>query len=219
MPHLSTLMYCWLNMRADERSQTIFSRRLRPIRFLKPAWARLLPRSRPLFECMIITLQLKTRLCFRPGKKSWVQRKWMRLALSLRRLKSSSLATTDSKLRQNEWLRSKKVLAWQTSECLQPRRPRHINDMTNMKKFSLAFTCLFLCLVPSQALAQQKTKRDKVISVAAVEGRTLGFQMGDYQHVDILRTNGRRKSFFIFKGGLDYFLAIHKDDVVTYTYQ
>jgi len=43
--------------------------------------------------------------------------------------------------------------------------------------------------------------------------------MGDYQHVDILRTNGRRKSFFIFKGGLDYFLAIHKDDVVTYTYQ
>jgi len=88
-----------------------------------------------------------------------------------------------------------------------------------MKKFSLAFTCLFLCLVPSQALAQQKTKRDKVISVTAVEGRTLGFQMGDYQHVDILRTNGRRKSFFIFKGGLDYFLAIHKDDVVTYTYQ
>ena len=91
--------------------------------------------------------------------------------------------------------------------------------LTNMKKFSLAFTCLLLFLVPLQALAQQKTKRDKVISVTAVQGRTLGFQMGDYQHVDIRRINGRRKSFFVFKGGLDYFLAIHKDDVVTYTYE
>jgi hypothetical protein len=88
-----------------------------------------------------------------------------------------------------------------------------------MKKLSLAFTCLLLCLVPLLALAQQKTKPDKVISVTTVQGRTLGFQMGDYQHVDIRRTNGRRKSFFIFKGGLDYFLAIHKDSLVTYTYQ
>jgi hypothetical protein len=88
-----------------------------------------------------------------------------------------------------------------------------------MKKFSLAFTCLFLCLVPSLAFAQKKTKADKVISVATVEGRTLGFQMGDYQHVDIRRSNGRRKSFFIFKGGLDYFLAIHKDSLVSYTYE
>ena len=43
--------------------------------------------------------------------------------------------------------------------------------------------------------------------------------MGDYQHVDIRRTNGRRKSFFIFKGGLDYFLASHKNSLVTYTYE
>ena len=88
-----------------------------------------------------------------------------------------------------------------------------------MKKYSLAATCLFLCLAFSTAFAQQKTKPDRVISVKTVQGQTLGFQMGDYQHVDIKRTNGRRKSFFIFKGGLDYFLAIHKDDVVTYTYQ
>jgi len=88
-----------------------------------------------------------------------------------------------------------------------------------MKRFSLAFVFFFLCLVPPLALAQQKPKPDKVISVTTVQGRTLGFQMGDYQHVDIRRANGRRKSFFIFKGGLDYFLALHKDSLVTYTYQ
>ena len=81
----------------------------------------------------------------------------------------------------------------------------------------LVLSCLLLC--SAVLCAQQKSKGEKVLAVKTIKGRTVGFETGDYQHVDILRTNGRRKSFFIFKGGLDYFLAIHKDDVVTYTYQ
>ncbi|HEY6803317.1 MAG TPA: hypothetical protein VI306_07045 [Pyrinomonadaceae bacterium] len=86
-----------------------------------------------------------------------------------------------------------------------------------MKKYSI-IACLALLLFAVPVLAQTK-KRERTISVATVQGRTIGFQMGDYQHVDVRRTNGRRKSFFVFKGGLDYFLALHKNELVTYTYE
>jgi hypothetical protein len=85
-----------------------------------------------------------------------------------------------------------------------------------MKRTLLIY--LLFCLASTIAVAQRK-KAEKVISVKTVQGRTIGFQMGDYQHVDIRRTNGRRKSFFIFKGGLDFFLAVHKNSLVTYTYE
>jgi hypothetical protein len=86
-----------------------------------------------------------------------------------------------------------------------------------MKK-RLSASLLVILLASSFVLAQKK-RDEKVISTKTIQGRTIGFQMGDYQHVDIRRTNGRRKSFFIFKGGLDYFLALHKSSLVTYTYE
>jgi hypothetical protein len=86
-----------------------------------------------------------------------------------------------------------------------------------MKRYA-TIVCLFICIASSVAVAQKKSA-EKVVSVKTVKGRTIGFQMGDYQHVEIRQANGRRKSFFIFKGGLDYFLAINKDSVVTYTYE
>src|SRR5437870_766541 len=87
-----------------------------------------------------------------------------------------------------------------------------------MTKSAIATTCLILCF-PAAALAQQNPKRERVFAVRTIRGRTLGFEMGDYQHVDIRTTNGRRKSFFIFKPGLDYFLALHKDSLLTFTYE
>jgi hypothetical protein len=86
-----------------------------------------------------------------------------------------------------------------------------------MKKQSIV-ACLLITIACSATFAQRK-EAEKVISVKTVAGRTISFQMGDYQHVDIRTTNGRRKSFFIFKGGLDYFLALHKNSPVTYTYE
>ena len=79
-------------------------------------------------------------------------------------------------------------------------------------------TLLLILFVSSLAVAQKKSD-EKIISTKTVQGRTIGFQMGDYQHVDIRRTNGTRKSFFVFKGGIDYFLAVHKNSLVTYTYE
>jgi hypothetical protein len=53
--------------------------------------------------------------------------------------------------------------------------------------------------------------------VKTIQGRTVGFEMGDYQHVTIKTMNGRKKSFFIFKPGLDYFLALNKGSLLSLT--
>ena len=86
-----------------------------------------------------------------------------------------------------------------------------------MKRKTFA-TLLLILFVSSLAIAQKKSG-EKVISTKTIQGRTIGFQTGDYQHVDIRRTNGRRKSFFVWKAGLDYFLAVHKNSLVTYSYE
>jgi len=87
------------------------------------------------------------------------------------------------------------------------------------KAFNLliVFTCLLLGLVGLSA--HQKAKGEKVLAVKSIKGRTVGFETGDYQHVDIRLANGKRKSFFILKPGLDYFLAVHKKSLLTLTYE
>lgn len=86
-----------------------------------------------------------------------------------------------------------------------------------MKRIVLIL-CLLGCVAPVFA-QQQKPKSDRVVSVKTVSGRTVGFEMGDYQHVEIRLTNGRRRSFFIFKPGLDYFLAVNKTKLLQLTYE
>lgn len=81
--------------------------------------------------------------------------------------------------------------------------------------FTLA--CILLCLIIPSTLAQ--SKRDRVVAVKTIQGRTVGFEMGDYQHVTIKTPSGRQKSFFIFKPGLDYFLALNKNSMLTLTYE
>jgi hypothetical protein len=84
-------------------------------------------------------------------------------------------------------------------------------------KHILLILCLLFCVAP--AFAQQKPKGERVVAVQTVNARTVGFEMGDYQHVEVRLTNGRRKSFFIFKPGLDYFLAVNKAKLLQITYE
>ena len=87
-----------------------------------------------------------------------------------------------------------------------------------MKKPTFYLACVLLCVITSTTLAQS-SKRDQVVSIKTIQGRTVGFEMGDYQHVSIKPNSGRLKSFFIFKPGLDYFLALNKDKPLTLTYE
>jgi len=90
-----------------------------------------------------------------------------------------------------------------------------------MKRKAFNFLLGLICLVTCSAglHAQQKSKGEKVIAVKYIKGRTLGFEIGDYQHVSVRLTNGKRKSFFILKPGLDYFLAVHKKSLLNLTYE
>ena len=76
--------------------------------------------------------------------------------------------------------------------------------------------CFALC---SSVVVAQKTKGEKVIATKHIQGRTVGFEQGDYQHVQIRMTNGKKTSFFIFKPGLDYFLALHKSSLLQLTFE
>lgn len=67
--------------------------------------------------------------------------------------------------------------------------------------------------------AKQSPPKDKIRAVKTIGGRTLGFETGDYQHVQIRLANGKRRSFFLGKPGLDYFLATNKSRPIQFTYQ
>lgn len=69
---------------------------------------------------------------------------------------------------------------------------------------------------PSVRAAQ---KRDRVIATRSVKGTLKGFEVGDYVHAVIKLENGKEKSFYIGGMGVDYFLALHKDEPLTLTYQ
>ena len=77
--------------------------------------------------------------------------------------------------------------------------------------------CLILCYCSSSIVAQKS--RERVLATKYITGTTVGFEMGDYQHVEIQLTKGKKMSFFIFKPGLDFFLAVHKESELQLTYE
>lgn len=87
----------------------------------------------------------------------------------------------------------------------------------SIRLFILAGSLLLAGFPPASARPGQKGGR--VLAVKVISGRMVGFQRGDYLHVDVRKTDGARKSFFIFRPGLDYFLALHKQRAMTFTYE
>lgn len=69
------------------------------------------------------------------------------------------------------------------------------------------------------ALVNSAQRRDRVIATRSVTGKLKGFEVGDYTHAVINLANGRENSYFIGPPGLDYFLALHKDEQMVLTYQ
>ncbi len=62
-------------------------------------------------------------------------------------------------------------------------------------------------------------RRDKVIATRSANATLKGFEVGDYVHAVFNLANGKENSFFIGPPGLDYFLALHKDESMVLTYQ
>jgi hypothetical protein len=70
-----------------------------------------------------------------------------------------------------------------------------------------------------ETLVNSAQRRDKVIATRSATGTLKGFEVGDYMHAVINLANGKENSYFIGQPGLEYFLALHKDEPLVLTYQ
>jgi uncharacterized protein YjiS (DUF1127 family) len=69
------------------------------------------------------------------------------------------------------------------------------------------------------AVAAQQKKPDRIKATKTIKAKFVGFEAGDYLHAIVQRADGERVSFFVQKPGLEYFLALKKDDTLDLTYQ
>ena len=71
----------------------------------------------------------------------------------------------------------------------------------------------------SYAELQQAQQTERILHVAQVRGKLIGFQWGDYLHANFRGDDGKERSFFILIQGIDYFLALHRGQEVEVTYE
>ena len=72
---------------------------------------------------------------------------------------------------------------------------------------------------PPSAPQKAAPPKDKVRATKTVKGVFLGFEVGDYMHTVIKKSNGEKESYYLDGQGLEYFLALNKGKSVTATYQ
>jgi hypothetical protein len=89
-----------------------------------------------------------------------------------------------------------------------------------MKNKTLMFLCLSLFVFNFQIFAQKKEKPEKVKAVKTINGKFVSFEIGDYTHLSIKKTNGKIKFLWLGNSwGLDYFLAEYKGKPMSFTYE
>jgi hypothetical protein len=77
------------------------------------------------------------------------------------------------------------------------------------------FSARDVCAASSAGVAQQ----ERVIRKSEFQGRLVSLQWGDYLHANFVDKTKRKKSFFIFVQGLDYFLAANQGKSVKVIYE
>ena len=83
----------------------------------------------------------------------------------------------------------------------------------------LGLTLLPLCFLQG-INAQDRQPPDKVKATRTLRGSFVGFEMGDYMHAEIRKSNRKRVSFFMGQPeSLRYFLAANKGKSLLLTYQ
>lgn len=88
-----------------------------------------------------------------------------------------------------------------------------------MKNKILMLLCLGLFVFSFQTFAQKNKKPEKVKAVKIISGKFVNFEMGDYVHANIKKTDGKIKSFWLGSYRLEYFLAEHKEKPMSFTYE
>src|SRR5437588_509861 len=84
------------------------------------------------------------------------------------------------------------------------------------KLFQLVIICTLALCIPLVCSAQKH--KDRVISTHHIQGKLVGFEMGDYLHADFRTTAGKKRSFFMGPNHLHYFLAVNNTNTFDLTY-
>ncbi|MBV9211287.1 MAG: hypothetical protein JOZ52_11685 [Acidobacteria bacterium] len=93
-----------------------------------------------------------------------------------------------------------------------------------MKKlFPLLFLTLISCYASVAAYGQccgpVRHPKDKIKATKTIKGTFKGFEVGDYIHAVITKTNGEEVSFYLPQNeSVQYFLVAHKGEPLTLTY-
>lgn len=94
-----------------------------------------------------------------------------------------------------------------------------------MKKPLILLVLAFAVIVASSALTSQQAYAqcggppDKIKATKTVKGTFKGFEVGDYMHAVITKTNGEETSFFLSQNeSIQYFLVTHKGQPLVFTY-
>lgn len=95
-----------------------------------------------------------------------------------------------------------------------------------MKKPLILVLLAFFAILASTAMTTQNAfaqcggPPDKIKATKTVTGTFKGFEVGDYMHAVIIKSNGKEDSFFLGHAeSLQYFLVTHKGQPLTITYQ
>jgi hypothetical protein len=71
-----------------------------------------------------------------------------------------------------------------------------------------------------EQIEQNDESLEKIRAIETIKGKLIKFEIDDYIHAIIKKSNGKKESFFICNEDvLDYFLALHKGKQLTLTYQ
>jgi hypothetical protein len=94
-----------------------------------------------------------------------------------------------------------------------------------MNRLLIGLLTAFLLFPACSAFAQsydeapQAQQAERILRVAQIRGKLIGFQLGDYLHANFMADDGKERSFFILTQGIDYFLALHRGQKVEVTYE
>lgn len=88
-----------------------------------------------------------------------------------------------------------------------------------MKFIPTSLVIISILAVGAAYAQQQKQQKDIIKSTHTFTGKVTGFEVGDYQHVTLVDSKGKTRSYFLGADGIDYYCAINAKKTGTFTYQ
>src|SRR4051794_10967824 len=91
--------------------------------------------------------------------------------------------------------------------------PTRVGDVVNARIASVTLES------PPPTARSSQPPEDKILSRSVIEGRFVGFEVGDYVHAVIRDRSGQEHNLFVWSEGLSYFLASRQGMTLRFEYE